>query len=253
MCPDFPKTGATTSEIWSYSTREISRLTGSARTDVVGQDNTLEASTGTRVAKIDNVDTTISTRLASSAFDTRLSDTRAGKIDNVDTTVSSRAAPLDILADSTKITGSNINAAISTRAAPLDILADATKITGSRISRLDSIPAFLAPTESSIAMTGSEQTLIEITDIKSSEVEAWIDLTPIAVGDTIAIKYYRKLKSGGSYVMYANETYSNVQSIPALCIMSKKVYRDVKVTAQQTTTGSSYKTLDVQAIRAKEA
>ena len=185
--PDFPSTaGASASAIWSYATREITRITGSARQDVVGQDNTLEVTSGSRMVKMDNMDATVSTRAVESG------------------------------------------------------------------GRLSTIPAFTTPTEASITMTGSEQTLIEITDVKSSEVEAWVDLTPMQSGDTIVVKYYRKMKSGGTYAIYANETYSNAQSIPALCIMSKKVYRDTKVTAQQTATGS-YRTLDVQMVRAREA
>lgn len=183
--PDYPKQ-STPAQVWAEPTRTLSALTGQPRTDLLGEDNTFEAGTGTRKAKIDNVDATVSTRAKESG------------------------------------------------------------------GRLDGVPAFVAPTESSVLMDATEKTLIEITDVKSSEIQAWVDLTPMAVGDTIVVRYWRKMKAAGSYVKYAEETYSGAQSIPALCILDKKVYRDIKITAQQTAIGV-YRTLDVQIIRAKEA
>lgn len=177
---------ATPSEVWAEPTRTITALTGQPRTDIIGQDNSLETTTGTRIAKVDNVDAAVSTRAL-----------EAG-------------------------------------------------------GRLDSIPAFVAPSESSILMDGTEKTLIEVTDIKAGEIEAWVDLTPMAGGDTIIIRYSRKMKAAGAYAKYAEETYSGAQTIPALCILSKKIYRDTKVTATQTAIGV-YRTLDIQVIRTRIA
>jgi len=132
----------------------------------------------------------------------------------------------------------NVDAQVSTRALEVG-------------GRLATIPAFVAATETSVLLDATEKTLIEITDVKSSEIEAWVDLTPMGAGDTIVVRYWRKMKSGGDYVKYAEETCSGTQSIPALCILNKKVYRDIKITAQQTL-GTS-RTLDVQIIRVKEA
>ena len=120
---------------------------------------------------------------------------------------------------------------------------------GMRKQRIDDTPAFLAPIESSVIMDGSEKTLFEITDVKPGEVEAWVDLTQMGVGDTIIVRYRRKVKAGGSYIKYAEETYSGVQSLSALCIFSKKIFRDLKITAQQTL--GSYKTIDCQFIRTR--
>ncbi len=132
----------------------------------------------------------------------------------------------------------NVDAAVSTRALESG-------------GRLGLVPAFVAPTESSVLMDGTEKVLIEITDVKSSEIEAWTDLTPMLAGDTIVVRYWRKMKAAGSYAKYAEETYSGAQTIPALCIINKKVYRDIKITAQQT--AGVNRTIDVQIIRAKEA
>lgn len=182
--PNYPKE-STPAEVWANPARTITALTGTPRTDLIGQDNSLEATTGTRIAKVDNVDALVSTRAL-----------EAG-------------------------------------------------------GRLDSIPAFLAPTETPVLLDATDKTLVEVTDIKAGEIEAWVDLTPMVGGDTIVIRYSRKLKAAGTYAKYAEETYTGAQTIPALCIMSKKIYRDTKVTAQQT--GGSYKTLDVQIIRTSTA
>ncbi len=118
-------------------------------------------------------------------------------------------------------------------------------------ARTDKAPAFVTPTESSITMDGTEKTLFEITDIKSAEVEAWVDLTPMAGGDTIVVRYSRKVKAAGTYAKYAEETYTGAQSLPLLKLTGFKIYRDTKVTAQQT--AGTNRTLDVQVIRAVEA
>jgi len=186
--PDFPRTRPPeidVATIWAYGNRSLTGLTGSPRMDLMGEDADFELGTGTRKAKIDNVDTTVSTRAKESG------------------------------------------------------------------GRLDSVPAFVAPMESSILMDGTEKTLIEITDVKSSEIEAWADLTPMLEGDTIIVRYWRKMKATGSYVKYAEETCTGVQSVPALCILNKKVYRDIKITAQQN--AGVNRIIDVQIIRAKEA
>ncbi len=122
---------------------------------------------------------------------------------------------------------------------------------GTRKARIDKLAAFDAPTESSVVMDGTEKILFENTDVKSSELEAWLDFTTMAGGDTIVVRYYRKVKAAGAYVKYAEETYTGAQSIPLLCILSKKAYRDIKITAQQS--AGVNRTLDVQVIRAKEA
>jgi hypothetical protein len=143
-----------------------------------------------------------------------------------------------------------IDATISSRSTltQAQILSDATPFAGARV---DDLPAFIAPTETSVVMDGTEKTLFEITDVKAGEVEAWLDLTPMQTGDTIVVRYSTKMKAGGTYAKYAEETYSGTQTIPALCILNKKVYRDTKVTAQQT--AGTNRTLDVQVIRMREA
>ncbi|MEM2284556.1 MAG: hypothetical protein QXL29_08145 [Zestosphaera sp.] len=70
MCPDFPKPVVTVdpAPIWTYSTRTLTAFTGQPRTDLMGEDASFEAGTGTRKTRID--------RLANiEAFDTPIEGT----------------------------------------------------------------------------------------------------------------------------------------------------------------------------------
>lgn len=226
--PDFPRTGggATAAEVWAYGTKELTGLTGQPRTDLVGANESIDTHGYTTV--------------------------RAGKLDNLDVAVSSRGTSnlTDALVwayatkELTGLTGTPRSDLIGS-----DATLEAT--TGTRISRIDKLPAFQAITESSIVMTGSEVNLVEITDIKSGEIEAWADLTPMQAGDTIVVRYSKKVKAAGSYAKFAEETYSGAQTIPLLRVIKLGSYRDTKVTAQQTT--GTNRTFDVQVIRTREA
>jgi len=122
--------------------------------------------------------------------------------------------------------------------------------TGTRKARLDSIPAFETRVETSIAMDGTEKTLVEKTDDKMGLLDGFVDLTPMQAGDTIVVREYMTVKAAGSYAKYAEETYSGVQSIPLLYIQTKTSARSIKVTAQQT--AGTNRTLDVQFFRRKQ-
>lgn len=114
-------------------------------------------------------------------------------------------------------------------------------------TRTDLSLVAVTPTEVSILLDATDKTLVEITDVKVAEVEAWLDLTPMAGGDTIIVKYSRKAKVAGAYGIYAQETYTGIQTMPMVKLMGAKIYRDIKISAQQTAGG--YKTLDIQVIR----
>lgn len=65
--PDFPKVGgASAADVWGYSARTITALTGQPRTDLMGEDASFEGGTGTRKARID---ATISSRSSHAAAD----------------------------------------------------------------------------------------------------------------------------------------------------------------------------------------
>jgi hypothetical protein len=79
---------------------------------------------------------------------------------------------------------------------------------------------------------GTEQTVIESTSI--GEIEGWIDLANMALGDTVTIKMYAKMKSGGTYRQYDLTTYTGAQTNPAIHSVKLPAKYGYKVTLQQT-------------------
>jgi hypothetical protein len=230
MCPDFPKpagAGATAAEVWNYATRELTGFTGTPRSDLIGANESLDAHgyTSARAAKMDMLDAAISSRSSHSAADVWAVASR--------TLTELKGQPrTDLLGED-----ASFEAGTGARKA--------------RIDRLDSIPAFETPVEQSVAMDGTEKTLVEKTDSKLGLLDGYIDLTPMQAGDTIVIRQYMQVKAAGSYVKYAEETYSGAQSIPLLHITTKPAKDKIKVTAQQT--AGTNRTLDVQFYRRKVA
>lgn len=221
MCPNYPKIqGTPPADIWGYSTRELTGLTGTPRTDLMGEDATFEAGVGARKAKIDNVDALVSSRSSHAQADVWAVATR----------------------QLTAITGTPRTDLIGE-----DASFEAATGRPAKIPRLDSIPALETPVEQSILMDGTEQTLVEKTDDKFGYLDGYVDLTPMAAADTIVIRQSMQIKAAGAYVKYAEETYSAVQSIPLLHITTKPAKDKIKVTAQQT--AGTYKTIDVQFYR----
>jgi len=97
--------------------------------------------------------------------------------------------------------------------------------------------AFGAPllelfSEGTLTADGTEQTVAELTVLSS--LDGWIDLSNMAGGDTVVIKAYAKIKSGGTYRQYASATYTGVQSSPALHITELSAKYGLKVSLQQT-------------------
>jgi hypothetical protein len=123
----------------------------------------------------------------------------------------------------------------------------------SRIDRLDKIEAFDDPIEGSVAMDGTEKNVVldEVTGNPSRFLEGYIDLTPMASGDTIVIRQYMKIASGGNYIKYAEETYSGAQTLPLLYITTKSGKYGIKITAQQT--DGTNRTLSFQFFRRRVA
>jgi hypothetical protein len=119
--------------------------------------------------------------------------------------------------------------------------------TGARKVRIDNIPAFETQVETPIIMDGNELVLVEKTDSLMSLLDGFVDLTTMAGGDTILIRQYMKVKAGGNYIKYAEETYSGAQAIPLLNVITKTSKTAIKVTAQQT--AGVNRTLDVQFFR----
>jgi hypothetical protein len=225
--PDFPKVSATVdpSVIWSYSTRTLTEFKGTPRADLIGADESLDTHgyTSTRASKLDNLDTTISSRATAGdvwSYSARSLTTLAGQ------------PRIDLMGED-----ASFEAGTGVRKALID--------------RLANIEAFDTPIEGSVTMTGAELPVVldEITGNPQRFLEGYIDLTPMASGDTIVVRQYIKITSTGDYVKYAEESYSGAQSIPLLYVVTKPARYGIKVTAQQT--AGTNRTLNYQFFRRK--
>lgn len=89
-------------------------------------------------------------------------------------------------------------------------------------------------TAASVTMTGSEVTLFEFVPTAPSMFEGGkIDLTNMAAGDTIVVKTYHKIKSGGNYILETSTSYADDVS-PDLKVINGFACRyGVKITATQ--------------------
>jgi len=225
--PDFPKVSATVdpSVVWSYSTRTLTEFKGTPRADLIGADESLDTHgyTSTRASKLDNLDTTISSRATAGdvwSYSARSLTTLAGQ------------PRIDLMGED-----ASFEAGTGVRKALID--------------RLANIEAFDTPIEGSVTMTGAELPVVldEITGNPQRFLEGYIDLTPMASGDTIVVRQYIKITSTGDYVKYAEESYSGAQSIPLLYVVTKPARYGIKVTAQQT--AGTNRTLNYQFFRRK--
>jgi hypothetical protein len=228
MCPDFPRI-ATPAEVWAYGTRTLTGFTGTPRTDLIGADESLDTHgyTSARAGKLDFLDVAISTRSSHTASDVWAVTTR--------TLTSLAGQPrIDILGED-----ASFEAGTGTRK--------------TRIDRLANIEAFDTPIEGNVTMDGTELNVVldEVTGNPSRFLEGYIDLTPMASGDTIVIRQYMKIASTGAYVKYAEESYSGAQSLPLLYITTKTGRYGIKVTAQQT--AGTNRTLTYQFFRRRIA
>ena len=79
---------------------------------------------------------------------------------------------------------------------------------------------------------GSEQDLVNVSGI--GKYEGYIDLTNMGASDIVVVKEYVKLKSGGSFIVYATTTYNGVQAEPAIHAVRKLSEYGWRVTLQQT-------------------
>jgi hypothetical protein len=229
--PDFPRPTATVdpSVIWNYSTRTLTGFTGQPRTDLLGSDQSLASIgyTSARAAKLDNLDVAVSTRSSHTAADVWAVTTR--------TLTSLAGQPrIDLLGED-----ASFEAGTGTRKGYID--------------RLASMAAFDTPIEGSVTMDGTELNVVldEVTGNPQRFLEGYIDLTPMASGDTIVIRQYMKISATGAYVKYAEETYSGAQSLPLLYITTKSGRYGIKITAQQT--AGTNRTLQYQFFRRRTA
>ena len=155
-----------------------------------------------------------------------------------------------ILSDATKIPGANVDAQMSLVKAKTDLLptdpadeslleaaiatrAAAADYTAARAAKMDKIQDFVEEAFGTLTATGAEDTIKEIlTTI--NKLHCFVDLTAMQAGDTIIIRQYMTIKVAGSPIKYAEETFSDVQALPMVYVVTKPARYGIKITLEQT-------------------
>jgi len=115
-----------------------------------------------------------------------------------------------------------------------------TNLPDARATRIDKIMTLEEHSVGTLTADGTEQTLVEFADL--GRIVGYVDLENMEAIDTIVIRQYIKLKYGGAYKKYAEETYSGAQVVPTIYITPKESDYGVKVTLQQT--AGTFKSVD---------
>lgn len=78
---------------------------------------------------------------------------------------------------------------------------------------------------------GTEQTLLEFEGV--AKIIGYVDLSAMAMGDTIIIRQYMKIVADGSYKKYAEQPVVGIQPEPLLYITPKETDVAILITLQQ--------------------
>lgn len=112
--------------------------------------------------------------------------------------------------------------------------------------------------EGNITADGTEQTIVEASGSENPwhqltpfTLNAWVDLSNMEPGDTIIMRQYIRLKEGGNWIKYGEESYSGIQSSPALFIVTKPAKYGVKITLEQSV--GAPKSLEYNVFRQRSA
>lgn len=163
-----------------------------------------------------------------------LTTTRAAKLDNLDTTVSSRAVS---------------GAAMSINASGITHIGTALTnqgLTAARAGYLDNIIKDIEDLTGSLVMDGSEKVVKEFTSL-TQRMDAYVDLSPMTASDTITLKQYIKIKSGGTYRQFAAQTFAGVQTDTLILVEIKPAKYGFKVTLTQS--AGTNRTIDWQTFK----
>jgi hypothetical protein len=93
------------------------------------------------------------------------------------------------------------------------------------ISRLESLKV------GSIIADGVEQTLLDFSGL--GRISGNVDLSELQLGDSVTLRLYIKVTTGGSWRKYHEETYTDIQILPLIYIVPKETDFGLKVTIQQ--------------------
>lgn len=105
--------------------------------------------------------------------------------------------------------------------------------TAARSGYLDNIIKDIEDAVGTATMDGNENTIREFTSL-TQRMDCYLDLANMASGDTIVLRQYMKIKSGGSYRMFGMETYVGAQAAPLVYLELKPAKYGFKITLQQT-------------------
>jgi len=235
--PDFPKPTVTVdydaiaNKVWTWASRTLTDFTGKPRSDLLGVDNTLAGIgyTSERAAKLDNLDVPVSTRSTLTASDVWTYTTR--------TLTEFKGQPrIDLLGED-----ASFEAGTGARKTNID--------------RLASIEAHIPPVEgtATFATTDTYPKTVVLIDTstlaivgKQHQVDGYIDLSQLASGESITVREYMKIKPGGNYVLYAQETYTGVQDLPLLHITTKPSRYGLKIELVMSSAPSANRSFDYQ-------
>ena len=93
----------------------------------------------------------------------------------------------------------------------------------------------LSPLKSgTLEATGGEDVVIEYASNEPFTITGWIDLKNMQEGDTVVISQSFILADETEYSLFAERTYSGVQSQPLLHITPRQAVKKAKVTLKQT-------------------
>ena len=115
---------------------------------------------------------------------------------------------------------------VSSRAAIADYSA-------ARAAKIDKVQDLLEEAVGTLSATGAEDTIKEIT-ATVNKLHCFVDLTAMQAGDTIVVRQYMKIKAAGTFIKYADETYSDVQALPMLYVVTKPAKDGIRITLEQT-------------------
>jgi len=106
------------------------------------------------------------------------------------------------------------------------------RLTAARATKIDGIFTFKELGVGTLKADGTEQTVVEVTTIGT--LEGYIDLANMQAGDSVTIREYVRMKSGGTYRLYDDATYTDAQTKPALHIVKLPTRYGLRVTLEQT-------------------
>jgi len=127
-----------------------------------------------------------------------------------------------------------------------------------KLDELDRLPymeAHLDPIEGTATFSVTDTypktiTLIDTSTLpvvgKQHIVEGYLDLSALSEGESLTVRQYMKIKPDGKYIPYAEETYTGLQALPMLYIVTKPARYGLKLEIVMQTAPSSDRNFDYQ-------